>query len=118
MSNAEKDEPDVVSRFAQLGDRPDHRQRVEPVPDPARPQENPACVVDARNDAAHRAATYRWLGFDPEGNDIDQAAERGIRRVAPVIDAPQREQRPKPEVALLLARTDEGVSVAQDRLLG
>ena len=64
-----------------------------------------------------RRVGVRRLGIDPERDDVDQVAQRGIAREAVVVDASGLQQRTEPEVALRLARADERVAGAQDHLL-
>ena len=119
MAQAEEDEPDVVAAARELGHGVDDRQRVEPVPDAAGPEQHAIVLADAGHDALeHAARGARRLRRDAERHDVDQLAQRRVARVALVVDASRLQQRAEPEVALRLARADERVAGSQDDGVG
>ena len=99
-------------------DGADHRERVEPVPDSARPEQDLVARADPGHDAAQRRAWFRRLRVDTEGDDVDERAQRRVARVARAIEASRARQCAEPEVALLLARADERVSCRECDFLG
>ena len=99
-------------------DGADHRERVEPVPDAARPEQDLVVRTDPGDDAAQRRAGLRRLRIDAEGDDVDERAQRRVARVALAVEATGARERAEPEVALLLARADECVACRERDFLG
>ena len=101
-------EHDVVR---QSRDRADRGRRVEPVPDPAAPQQH-ARVRGHQHAAQHRLrARRRRLRPDPERHDREAVERVGLQRLPPRQDA-------EPEVALALARAEREVGRRQMRRRG
>ena len=68
------------------------------------PEQHAAVLVDARDDALHRAPLgLRRLRIDAEWDDGDEALERGVGRVLVVSDPAQAAEDAQPEVALPVA---------------
>ena len=94
----------------------DHGQRIEPVPDPAAPEQRPVVRADPGHDAVqHRAAVRGGSGSMPNGTTSTRLRNDGSRAYASAVDPSGVEQRAEPEVALPLAGADERVAASRAR---
>src|SRR4051812_49560828 len=109
MAEPEEEEPDVAATCSELGNGVDDGHRIEPVPDPAGPDENPVVHADSVDDAAEHARGHRRVGRDAEGHDVDQTSERRVAVESVVVDAAGLQQRAEPKIPLSLARAHERV---------
>ena len=75
VPDAEEVDAHVRQAGAELVDRAQQRERVEPVVDPTTPEDDLVVLTDARDDAAqHVAGRFRWAVVDPERHDGDERA--------------------------------------------
>ena len=96
----------------------DHGDRVEPVPDPPAPQDDPVLGLDPRPDAAdRRARALRRLCGHAERDDVDQRPHRAVALVVGDVEQALAGHQAEPEVALLLAGADDvvGGGAVRDR---
>ena len=97
---------------------PDRRERVEPVPDAAAPEQHFVVGLDAGNDALYRRrGGHRRIGLQAERHDVDQVSQIRIGVGDLGIDPAERAEHAEPEVALALARADEGAPGRERDLL-
>ncbi len=116
--HAQEEQPDVVAAVLEQVHGLDQRERVEPVVDPAAPQDDLVPGADAGHDALERrAGALRRQRADPEGCHVDERAQRDVVVVGHGVEPAERGQVAQPEVPLLLARADHEVA-AQALLVG
>ena len=91
--------------------RVDAGDGVQPVPDPAAPQQHAVVGADPRPRALQhrRRRRSRWLGRQPERHHVDERAQARVGAVAVQRDQPVQREPAQPQVALLLGRADDEV---------
>ena len=101
-------------------DHPDRRQRVQPRPDPAAPDEDPVVGPDLGPRAQKRLACLRGLGRQPRRHDVDQLAKAAVAVVEVAVDQVVTGEHPEPVVALAIARADDEIGAGEvgDRVRG
>ncbi len=107
-----KSEVHVVARAAQHLDGADRRERVEPAPDAAAPDEYAVVRVDTRPGRCGRGRGSRIVR-DPEGHHVDQRAPARVAAIAGRVEQAPEDHPAEPEVALPLARADHEVGGGQ-----
>ena len=114
MADAEEHALDVGSRRAQAVQRLEQRERIEPVPEPARPEHDFVVAADAGEDAFQRVArVHRRHVGDAERHDREQTLEAAVVDVVGVVQPPRGREHAEPEAALRLARAQKEVAVLE-----
>ena len=94
---------------AELVDRAEQRERVEPVVDAAAPEHDLVVVADAGHDASEHGARVHAeaSSLTPNGDDVNSSLQALAVVVRHRVDPADRGELAEPEVALLLARAQE-----------
>ncbi len=101
-------------------DRTDRRDRVQPGPDPAAPDQDPVVVADRGQRPQVRLGGRRPLVGKPRRDHVDQRPQRGVGVDHRRVEQPVAGQHPQPQVALALRGADDEVGAGEvgDRVRG
>ena len=114
MLEPEEVEANFGDAGAQLVDRPQQGERIEPVVDPAAPQQDLVVRADPGHDPLqHRARVAGRRVAHAERHDGEQIVEGFVAFVGERVDATHRCELPEPEVSLLVARAHEEVAACK-----
>ena len=111
--HAHEDQPRLGHLLGDHRHGADQGQGVEPVVDPATPQDHLVVLADAVDDPPQAVLLLDGrLLRQPEGRHVDESAERGVLVVARGVDPTLTGELAEPEVALLLRGADEVVAAS------
>ena len=109
VARAEEHEAGPGNARDHAGPGPDERERVQPVPDPAAPEDDARVGGDAGMATLQAGPGLRRPGGKADPHDVDEPAQALVVAVGARVHPAVRGEDPQPEVALPLAAAQEEV---------